>query len=155
MALVALIAKILFSGLIGLAWINKNSMNPNYVDGQVVAFSRISDCDYGDVVLIDYRNAPYREVFIKRLIGKEGDTIEIINGVTYRNGTPLSEDYIVFDETEQVGPISVPEGEIFVMGDNRPVSLDSRNGEIGTIPKALVMGVVFGGTQKAIEKEAE
>lgn len=123
-----------------------------------------SEPDYGDIVIIDSRvnrNRTFKDdltdslkynaitsmftkekqdiLWIKRVIGKSGDTLEYIDGILYRNGEAVQEDYIkepmqYFPE----GKVVVPEGKIFVMGDNRNASLDSRI--IGSIPLDHVIG---------------
>jgi signal peptidase I len=64
--------------------------------------------------------------FIKRLIALPGDTIEIRNHKTYINGQPLLEPYLLEQQTKNVPPTKIPEGFVFVMGDNRNNSSDSR-----------------------------
>jgi signal peptidase I len=69
---------------------------------------------------------------IKRVIGVAGDVIEVKDGVVYRNGKVLQEDYIYGGQTPgDMAPFTVDEGYIFVMGDNRPNSMDSRDPSIG------------------------
>ena len=63
---------------------------------------------------------------VRRIIGIPGDTIEIKNGLVYRNGESLDETYATGDNGQAMGPITLGEGEIFVLGDNREQSLDSR-----------------------------
>lgn len=78
---------------------------------------------------------------IKRIIGLPGEEVEIVDGVTYINGKQLNESYINFDGGSY-GPYVVPEGEYFMMGDNRPNSLDSRF-ELGTVPRENIIGKAF------------
>ncbi|HBI03997.1 MAG TPA: signal peptidase I [Paenibacillaceae bacterium] len=147
----------------------KDPMNEDKIGDRVLiyksAFILGEDPKFNDIVIIDRRVNKKREVkdyllespivsliirnnddeknyWIKRVIGEAGDTIEFKNGRVYRNGTELVENYI--REEEMVVPfetIVVPENYIFVMGDNRNGSMDSR--EIGPIPKENVLGKVL------------
>lgn len=86
----------------------------------------------GDVVIFKYPKDPDVD-FIKRIVGIPGDVIEVRNKQLYRNGVALQEDYIRVDEPDRLipgrdffGPVTVPDGAYFVMGDNRDNSMDSR-----------------------------
>lgn len=82
--------------------------------------------------------------YIKRIIGISGDKIKIINGEVYLNGNILKEDYLLEGiTTEQLNynDITVPEGYVFVMGDNREQSVDSR--VFGCIPISKIEGKVW------------
>jgi signal peptidase I len=84
------------------------------------------DLQYGDIVVF-YPPVPEKkeERFIKRLIGKGGDTIEIKDGILYRNGQKVDEPYIREPMKYEFGPVTVPEGKFFFLGDNRNESYDS------------------------------
>jgi signal peptidase I len=79
----------------------------------------------GDIVVFKQPNEPEVD-YIKRVIGLPGDTIEVRGGVVYVNGEALSEAYIKEKPNRMYGPVTVPEGKYFMMGDNRNNSVDSR-----------------------------
>lgn len=85
-----------------------------------------SDPKRGDIVVFEAPDKP-EEDYIKRIIGLPGDTIEIKEGVVYINGEPLEENYLREPMREEnFGPVVVPDGHYFMMGDNRNNSHDSR-----------------------------
>ncbi|MBQ9452446.1 MAG: signal peptidase I [Desulfovibrio sp.] len=93
---------------------------------------RGDDPQRGDIIIFEYPNDPDTD-FIKRVIGVPGDIIEVRKKQLYRNGEPVKEDYIRFTEPGRIqpirdnfGPVTVPEDKLFVMGDNRDNSMDSR-----------------------------
>ncbi|MFN7252953.1 MAG: signal peptidase I [Anaerobacillus sp.] len=90
------------------------------------------------VSLIIRTNDDEKKHWVKRVIGEAGDTIEFKDGSVYRNGTELVESYIKEEMILPFETIVVPENYIFVMGDNRNGSEDSRN--VGPIPKENVLG---------------
>lgn len=85
----------------------------------------------GDIIIFKYPDDP-SELFVKRVVGLPGETVEIVDGVTYINGEVLEEDYINDNywmgnlDKEDYGPYVVPEKSYFMMGDNRGNSRDSR-----------------------------
>ncbi|GGH24036.1 signal peptidase I [Paenibacillus segetis] len=147
--------------------VDGHSMEPTLNDNQRIFAWKLPHTlnklpDYGDVVIIDSRvdrkrtlmddikehpifrlmsGESDKEIFyVKRVIGLPGDTIEVNNGHLYRNGEELIEPYI--KEQMDIGLDQVwtlPEGSIFVMGDNRNHSKDSR--VIGPVPQDHVMGI--------------
>ncbi len=101
--------------------------------GDIIVFKSDLEDDDGD-----------KKLLIKRIIGLPGDRITIKNGKVFLNGTQQHETYTLEDETSgNISNYKVPEGHLFVMGDNRRVSLDSRSEEVGCISEEQVMGKAF------------
>ena len=106
----------------------------------------VRDVRRRDVIVFKYPDQPERD-FIKRVIGLPGDTVEIKQGVTYVNGKALVEPYVQLTEQQKkhmqaFDPYTVPEGDLFVLGDNRLNSNDSRF-ELGPVPMDKVIGKAF------------
>jgi signal peptidase I len=113
----------------------------------------IGEIKRGDVLVFKYPEQPDRD-FIKRIIGLPGDTLELKAKKVYINGEPIDEPYVhfleppregsdehettSFDVRERYGPVTVPEGQYFAMGDNRDNSQDSRYW--GFLPRDYVKG---------------
>lgn len=120
------------------------SMYPTLNDNQYLIVSKISDYSRGDI--ITFKNPKKNnKVLIKRVIGIPGDTIEIKDGHVYRNDKELNEPYInepyITEGAE--GKITVADNHIFVMGDNRGNSLDSRYDMVGQVDKSNIIGKVI------------
>ena len=77
--------------------------------------------------------------FVKRIIGLPGDEILIEGGQVFVNGVPIDEPYVVFDDLSDYGPVTVPDGRLFFLGDNRPNSSDSRR-SLGFVPTDHLVG---------------
>lgn len=88
---------------------------------------RHSDPERGDIVIFKFPDDE-SQLFIKRIIGLPGETVEIIEGKVYINGSsePLNEPYLAQEMIGSFGPYVVPEGAYFMLGDNRNYSADSR-----------------------------
>ena len=94
----------------------------------------------GDIVVIETDH----KTIIKRVIALGGDTVKIIDGVLYLNGEVKSEPYVLAENNtpseNNFDEITVPEGKMFCMGDNRNHSLDSRDSSIGMVDLRQIMG---------------
>ena len=99
---------------------------------------------YGDIVIL--RKTSLMDNFIvKRVIATEGQTVDIdfIEGVVYVDGAALDEPYVnaqTFEPEDFTEPVTVPEGCVFVMGDNRNRSTDSRDSRVGCVDERLLIG---------------
>lgn len=126
--------------------VSEHSMQPTINDGDVLLLNKVLYIhpEPGDIVVFksDLKNDDGTDMnLIKRVIGTEGDIITITNGKLYRNGELVEEDYIYGECTGEVYNYTVPEGKMYVLGDHREVSRDSR--EIGAVDEDSVIGIAF------------
>jgi signal peptidase I len=125
--------------------INGESMEPTFNDSDrcVVWVSAywFKEPDYGDVIVFPYPSNE-KEKYIKRVVGKGGDVIDFIDWAFYVNG-----EIIENGQTAALGdvtfPLTVPNGSVFVLGDNRDVSKDSRYSSVGCLPSEDIIGKVI------------
>jgi len=144
----ALILVLLFSFFFRIIQVDGQSMVPTLDHGdKLIVWGAGYTPQRGDVVIVDGYTS-YGKPLVKRVIAKGGDTIEIDYdaGTVSVNGELLQEDYIA--EPTHLGydvqyPYTVPEGTVFVMGDNRNASLDSRSSYVGCIDEQDILGKVL------------
>ena len=138
---------LLFTFVVRLIGVDGHSMVPTLQDGdRLLVLNSLwdSDYEYGDIVVLR-KESFLEEPIVKRVIATEGQTVDIdfASGSVYVDGELLEEDYIneptYVDEGTQF-PLTVPEGSIFVMGDNRNHSSDSRSSDLGTVDTSYVIG---------------
>lgn len=120
-----------------------SSMSPTLEEGDIVASLRTAKFEHGDLVAFYYNN----RLLVKRVIASGGEWVDIDqDGNVYVNNQLLDEPYVAdktFDFDTQMNieiPYQVPDGRIFVMGDHRSTSVDSRMKEIGYISDDLIAG---------------
>lgn len=142
--LIATVMFIVFKFIIGISKISGKSMFPTLEDGDVVIFSRLDhSIEYNDVVALQL---PTGEKYVKRVVAFGGDTVDIKDGIFYCNGVALDNITTLEEDGGLIFPLTVPEGYIFVLGDNRPESIDSRfYGPVNTVQIQGVLKVRFHG----------
>lgn len=123
------------------------SMEGSLHDGDYLIVNKLSykmdKPAYGDVVILDAETVPGHDIYIKRVVGLPGDTIEVKDGELVRNGEVIAEPYAKEKMESEDMTVTVPEGDVFVLGDNRNHSMDSRI--IGTLnyQKEVIGEAVF------------
>jgi signal peptidase I len=122
------------------------SMEPTLVPGDRVLVNRLAykygDIQRGDIIVFKSPNDPNVD-FIKRVIAIGGDSIEVRKGQVLVNGEPQVEDYVHVNDVSTFHYNLVPQGMLFVMGDNRTDSQDSRLWKVPWLPEESVIGKAF------------
>ena len=154
------IIMIVFMLLFRMVIVSGSSMYSTLWDGDwLLLLSSVfyNEPEYGDIIVASKDSFNDGEPIIKRVIATEGQTVDIDfeEGIVYVDGNPLREDYTYTLTTTPEGmnfPLTVEEGCIFVMGDNRDDSKDSRHPDIGLVDKREILGkalvLMFPGTDK-------
>lgn len=114
------------------------SMDQTLEDGQILLLYKLANIDYGDIVVLDEEKEG--EIIIKRIIGMPGDTVSIRDNTIYVNGEEVEEDY-AYGETSDYEEITLGDDEYFILGDNRPISKDSRY--FGPVKEDEIIGKVI------------
>lgn len=118
------------------------SMTPSIFQGEIVVAPKGSAFQKGDVIAFYYNN----KILVKRVIANAGEWVNIdADGNVFINDVPLDEPYLTekaFGDCNITLPYQVPDGKIFVMGDHRATSSDSRNTAVGCVAQEQVVGRV-------------
>ena len=142
---VAAIAILVAVLLLPVLRIYGSSMYPTLAEGDLMVSLKGSSFETGDVVAFYYNN----KILVKRVIASSGDWVDIDeDGYVYVNNVKIDEPYIdpaerAFGDCNITLPYQVPESRLFVMGDNRSTSVDSRNTAVGCIAEEQIVGKIY------------
>ena len=149
LSIALIICVVIFAFFVRLIDVRGTSMNPTLNNGDKMLVSGMFySPKAGDVVVFKKDEYDPERALVKRVIATEGQVINIDfdNGIVYVDGEAIQEDYIMEPTTNKIdfiGPQTVPEGCVFVMGDNRNASTDSRKTEIGMVDSRLILGKAY------------
>lgn len=124
------------------AFVVGSSMEPTLHNKDVLAINKL-DRDFNTNDIVVFRSKTLKKSLIKRIVAVEGDTVSMKDGCLYINGVLIKENYETIPTVESFDEVTVPIGCYFVMGDNRPGSLDSRSTNVGFIEKNYIYGKII------------
>lgn len=140
---VAAIAILTATMIMPVLQIYGTSMAPTLQDGDIIVAVKGSDFESGDLIAFYYNN----KILVKRVIARAGEWVDIDEkGNVKINGIELDEPYLydkALGECNITLPYQVPEGKVFVMGDHRSISVDSRNTALGCVSEEQIVGKLF------------
>lgn len=140
---VAAVAVLVAVLLMPVLQIYGTSMAPTLEEGEIVLSVKNSSFKTGDVMAFYYNN----NILVKRVIAQPGDWVDITeDGTVYVNNVAIDEPYLIdkaYGETNIEFPYQVPESRIFVLGDHRSVSIDSRNTAVGCVASEQIVGKII------------
>jgi signal peptidase I len=143
LVVVAAVAVLIATLVLPVLRVTGNSMNPTLYNDQLVICRKQGNFKQGDIIAFYYNN----KILLKRVIATEGDVVNIASdGTVYVNDVALEEDYLSeksYGECDITFPYQVPADRVFVLGDNRATSIDSRSSEIGCVAEENVLGIVM------------
>ena len=120
-----------------------HSMTPTLEDGEILFSVKTSDFEPGDIISFYYNN----KILVKRVIALPGEWVNMDeDGTVYINEDKLDEPYVTdraLGDTDIDLPYQVPDGKVFVMGDHRSTSVDSRNTAVGCVAQEQIVGKII------------
>lgn len=120
-----------------------SSMTPTLADGEIIFTVKTSEFEPGDIISFYYNN----KILVKRVIARAGEWVDIDSeGNVYVNDVLLDEPYLdekAFGDCDIELPYQVPDGKVFVMGDHRSISVDSRNTAVGCVAQEQIVGKII------------
>lgn len=132
-----------FTHVLQIVHYSGNSMEPNIHNRQTLLLLKTQDVEHGDIIAFYFNN----QILVRRVICTGGNQISVdADGTVRINAEPIQEPYLEAPSIGQCNitfPYRVQEDYVFVMGDNRAISMDSRLSEIGTVPLDRVIGKVL------------
>ena len=141
-----IIAVLLRSYVFVIATVNGTSMMPTLENHEKLFVTKytykFSEMERGDIVICKYGTAAYPDIYVKRIIGLGGEIVSIVDGKVLINNAEISDEYSFEPCVLDMDPVYVPQGYVFVMGDNRNNSADSRKQIIGPLKEELIIGKV-------------
>lgn len=142
LVVVAAVAILVTTLLVPVLQVTGNSMSPTFQQGDILIAYKTDDFTTGDLIAFYYNN----KILVKRVIARAGDWVDIDDeGNVYVNDVVIEEPYISEKDLGDCNidlPYQVPESRVFVMGDNRSVSIDSRNTSVGCVSSEQIVGKI-------------
>lgn len=143
LAVIAAVAVLVSTLFLPVIQVSGNSMEPTLSDGDVLVLLKSKHYERSQLCCISWQN----KMLLKRIIGLPGDVVSIdTEGNVTVNGVLLDEPYVsdkTLGECDVTFPCQVPEGKVFVLGDHRSTSIDSRSSEIGCVDQDQIVGFVL------------
>jgi len=143
LAVIAAVAVLVSTLFLPVIQVSGNSMEPTLSDGDVLVLLKSKHYERSQLCCISWQN----KMLLKRIIGLPGDVVSIdTQGNVTVNGILLDEPYVsdkTLGECDVTFPCQVPEGKVFVLGDHRSTSIDSRSSEIGCVDQDQIVGFVL------------
>ena len=149
LAVALIVFVVVFVFFIRIIDVNGNSMYPTlYNEDKMIVSGLFYTPRQGDIVVFKTDSYDANKALVKRVIAVGGQVVNIDfeNGIVYVDGEPLEENYtneLTYNKLDFIGPQTVPDGCVFLLGDNRNASTDSRDERIGMVDARLIIGRVY------------